>query len=602
MVFADSTMVITHSPIALPNASALLRDAFVWALLELLIWTAILVSSERRLPLLESISYHVEHSLGILTRRRFLAVTAVFAVVLFGRLALLPIAPAPPPKIVDEFSQLLSADTFASGRLTNPTHPMWFYFETLFVNEKPTYHSMYPPATGLVMAIAQVLTGQPWYGMLFTVAAASAAMCWMLQGWLPARWGLWGTVVFVLLAARDQLTENYLGEGIIVLGGALILGAVPRIVKKHNIGDSIWLGIGIALLATTRPYEGAFLVSGTGLGAFYWARKTGLNTATLFKSVASPVAVILIPVFLMAGYLNWRTTGNAMVAPYQLNLAQQHITRPLVWQDSQRPQYDHAAIESFYEQWELNWSQRTRGFPRGTALLLADKASMTYQWIVWPLAVLVAAGIFQLLKSKTRRFVPLAFGLFLVGLSLETYPVLPRYVESAWSLVILLAVYGLRSIRVWRRSSRQGLRICTGAMLLIPLALFLFDGMFHYVRARSGSDSETWYVARYQISGALESLPAKQLVIVRYSPSHVPSEEWVYNRADIDSAKVVWARDVEGRDPADLLRYFAGRRIWVLEPDGKVPKITSYSVDCRDSTVTGLGPFHVDCCDSFCNR
>jgi len=53
-------------------------------------------------------------------------------------------------------------------------------------------------------------------------------------------------------------------------------------------------------------------------------------------------------------------------------------------------------------------------------------------------------------------------------------------------------------------------------------------------------------------------------VIVRNSQSL--DGEWIYNAADIDRAKIVWAREIPGRSDAPLLDYFRGRNVWLLQP------------------------------------
>jgi hypothetical protein len=116
---------------------------------------------------------------------------------------------------------------------------------------------------------------------------------------------------------------------------------------------------------------------------------------------------------------------------------------------------------------------------------------------------------------------------------------------------------------------------------LCLLSLLSFGVGFAQQMQRTSSG---WGSERARILAELEQDGKRHLVIVRYGSLDIPSargyREWVYNEADIDRAKVVWAREMDPPQNRKLLEYFNDRRAWLVEVDqyDSPPKLIPYSV------------------------
>jgi hypothetical protein len=531
----------------------------------------------------------VERAFGRLARRKSLSVAFVGSTAFLLRLAILPLCPIPKPFVHDDFSFLLAADTFAFGRLTNPTPAMWMHFESFHINMQPTYMSMYFPAQGLVLAAGKILTGHPWFGLLVVTALMCSAICWMLQAWLPPTWALLGGLLVVLRVGLFSYWINtYSGAGsLAALGGALVLGALPRFMKKARFRDALLIAVGVILLGICRPYDGMLLCLPVIWVLTRWMLfgKNRPTAPVLLRRTAVPLALIVAAGTWM-GYYNYRVFGSPIKLPYTANRAQYAVAPYFVWQ-SQRPEpaYRHKVMREFYYHDELNTFKeihRPSGFVPQT-FLKAAKGILFFTGIALLIPLIMGRHV---LLDRRLRFLILCVLVLMAGQLLEIF-FFPHYLAPFTAAFYAIGLQAMRHLRLWSPGdqpvgmtlSRLIVTLCvvlTGVRLgAEPLHLGLPTWPGAWASEWYGSDRRSG-TARAQIESRLEQISGTQLVIVRYRLDHNPLDEWVYNSADIDSSRVVWARDMDEAENLQLMDYYKDRTAWLVQPDTKPASVSLY--------------------------
>ncbi len=469
------------------------------------------------------------------------------------RLALLPHHPVPRPDVYDEFGHLLVADTLLHFRLANPPHPLHQFFETFFVLQTPSYASIYPIGQGLTLAIGRAIFGLPWAGVLLATAAMCSLCYWMLRSWTTPEWALTGGFLAVIeFGPLSAWMDSYWGGSLAGIAGCLVFGALPRLRARGGARYGALVGLGIGLHWLTRPYETIFLVL-----------SVVLFLLPDWQSLAKPAAaavIVLLPAIALSLVQNKQVTGSWTTLPYTLSSYQYGVPAAFTWQRNPEPHLDLTREQQL--QYKMQTSFRATG-PETFKTYLQRLEYRVRFYRFFFLAPLYVALPFFLLRLGELRFLWVALTLLLFALGVNFYPFFEvHYLGALTCLFILVSIVGLERLRP------------DVARLIVFLCLAHFA--FWYARAFSDRVNSGRRVA---VDRQLAQAPGQQLVFVRYWPQHIFQDEWVYNAADIDHARVVWARDLGASEDQKLLDYYPSRSAWLLEPDAMPPKLTRYQIE-----------------------
>jgi uncharacterized protein (TIGR03437 family) len=406
-------------------------------------------------------------------------------------------------------------------------------------------------------------------------------ICWMLQAWVPPKWAFWGGLLAGWrFGIVSPWINTYWGGAAAALGGVLLLGALPRIMKQQRIRDALLFGLGLAILAQTRPYEGLLFAIPLTTWLFVWLiRSRGVPFRLRLSNVIFPLAAAIALLAAGMAIYNWRVTGNPLWMPYVIHQKIYGTPQNFYWQPAimDAPEiHRQKDLEDVFH-WQLD-------APEGRLPENGEAARLKLFWGFYlePLLTVPLFFVPFLWRDSRLRIALLAGVALLAGTSL--YPFFfPHYAAPLCGLIFLLAVLGLRCLRAVRiRTYRVG--ACASRLLVLMIGLSgLATILAAVVTPWSFSASDT---PRHQVA---EHLPAgEHVVFVRYGNKHRFHDGIVFNDANIDKSPIIWARDL-GVENKELIRYYPGRQFWLYNPDDAPNTLTPVTDKPYMSSIAPAG-------------
>jgi hypothetical protein len=281
---------------------------------------------------------------------------------------------------------------------------------------------------------------------------------------------------------------------------------------------------------------------------------------------------VLVLTAAFMGYYNWDLTGKPLLLPHVLNSRTYHTTGLFLW-DHKRPEiaYRNQQFEDFYSGWEReDYDNKLADVVRVTEEKLI-RCSLAFFWMGELLALPAVVFLF---RDRKMRLLLVTFFLVMAGVFAVIWSN-AHYAAPLTCVIVALTVQTIRHLRTMGNERRPvGVALSRAIVILLLLETSA-------TTALGNCDPLPWTCngdpSRLAIAEKLQHTPGKHLILVRYEQDHNIHDEWVYNGAEIDNAKVLWARELDAEQNAKLFAYFKDRRIWLVTPDSDNTYLEAYT-------------------------
>jgi 4-amino-4-deoxy-L-arabinose transferase-like glycosyltransferase len=375
----------------------------------------------------------------------------------------------------------------------------------------------------------------------------------------------------------SQWANSYWGGALAAAAGCLVFGSLPRLQATGRARDAALLGAGLGLHMLIRQFESIFLILVVILYFLPALRKPLLKLAGI-------AALAALPALLLTFVQNKMVTGSWTQLPEALSQYQYGVPASLTFEAPQVPHRQLTRQQAMDYKMQLSFHQGAETI--GSYFQRLEYRVRFYRFFFLPPLYLACIAFFWSLREY--RFVWVACTLAIFALGTNFFPAFQiHYIAAVTCLFVLVAVAGLQQmsrLRIRGHSAGQEaavlIAILCGAHFLFWYSMHLAEDNDFSLAARR---LETWDsinhanpARRIFVAQELDKVPGQLLVFVRYLPQHIFQDEWVYNAADIDGSRIVWARDLGTGENEELLRYYPGRTALVLETDFQRPKLSEY--------------------------